>query len=85
MCRKVTGALSVPFVAFPRNDIELAPRLKFFASSGVAKRIFCPECCSFVGMDYGEKHSLWLTMGSLNNFDSSWINKERDYQIFKES
>ena len=76
--------MSVPFIAFPREDIELASKLTHFESSNVAKRIFCPKCSTFVAMDYGEKHSLWLAMGSLTSFDKKWIDHERDAHIFME-
>ena len=71
MCRRASGASYLPFAAFPRNEIVFLKdeSLKTFQSSAVVKRGFCESCGAQVFMDYGEKHSLWLTLGLIKNLD----------------
>lgn len=72
MCRRASGASCLPFAAYPHEDIVFAKNesLKIFQSSDVVKRGFCECCGAQVFMDYGEKHSLWLTLGLIKNSDA---------------
>jgi hypothetical protein len=84
-CRAQAGALAVPFAALPRAALRLAtPRLATFRASPLAERIFCSTCGAFVGMDYGEEHTVWLALGSLARLPDGWLVPGRDCQTFLE-
>jgi len=85
-CRQQSGALAVPFAALPRTSLRFAPQLQTFKASPLALRLFCKDCGAFVGMDYQEEHTVWISLGSLRKLPDNWaITKVRDCQTFLES
>ena len=87
LCRTQSGALSVPFIALPRDQVWLG-RLNSFKSE-IAVRCFCGTCGTFVGMDYHEPYSIWLTLGGVTQLPNGWEAVETHTHpashIFKES
>ena len=81
MCRKASGAACLPFAAFSRDKITFHDQstLKTYHSSDIVKRGFCGKCGAQVYMDYGEKHSLWLTLGLIKNLEDV-LNKVSDHK-----
>jgi len=64
-CRQQTGAQSILFASFPREEVRFAANstLREICVSPVAKRFFCIGCGAFVYMDYHETHTIWLSLG----------------------
>jgi hypothetical protein len=46
MCRRESGAPSLVFVGYRRADVSIDGPLKYYHSSNIAKRGFCPNCGS---------------------------------------
>ena len=92
ICRRQSGAPMVAFVALPRADaanaLACSPTLGRHRTSGVAERLFCRKCGSFVCMDYGEEHSLWFPLGLFDDDDAATrfvVGAPRDSLVFTES
>jgi hypothetical protein len=88
-CRKISGATNVPFVALPRKDLwkqlYKATTVRAYQASEYAKRHFCQNCGSFVCMDYHhEPSTLWVPLGTLQDFDPSVLDPTKDGHIVKE-
>ena len=78
MCRTQSGSTCVPFATFSKSEVKISDRLTWFESSAIegrvtSKRIFCSTCGTNVGMDYGEKHTIWLSLGSFVLFENDWV------------
>jgi hypothetical protein len=89
-CRRVSGSTSIPFAALPRQPLlaqlqEDAPNLAKIALSDVAARYFCRNCSSIMYMDYNAPNTVWVPIGTLDDFDPQLIQVPRDSQIFGES
>jgi hypothetical protein len=92
-CRRVSGSTSIPFAAVPRQPLlaqclqEAAPSLAKIALSDNASRYFCQKCSSMMYMDYNAPHTVWVPIGTLDEFDPQLIMQvpPRDSQIFCES
>ena len=68
MCRRQSGAASVVYAAYHRNDVGLSGTPKYFRSSGVAKRGFCADCGSTISYEGDEDPQvIWLTVGTHND------------------
>ena len=89
-CRRVSGSTSIPFAALPRQPLlaqfQDAPSLAKIALSDVATRYFCRNCSSMMYMDYNVTNTVWVPIGTLDDFDPQlMIQVPRDSQIFGES
>eukprot|EP00996_Jenningsia_fusiforme_P003446 NODE_4244_length_838_cov_47.643853_g3918_i0.p1 GENE.NODE_4244_length_838_cov_47.643853_g3918_i0~~NODE_4244_length_838_cov_47.643853_g3918_i0.p1 ORF type:complete len:221 (-),score=52.15 NODE_4244_length_838_cov_47.643853_g3918_i0:176-745(-) len=90
-CRRFSGSVSIPYVALPKSalapQMEGSAALKKFRSSTVAARGFCGECGSSLFMDYGEEHTLWIPMGTIERFDPALVQADatRHSNIYMES
>jgi len=87
MCRRVSGSVSVPYAALPREPLWAQfSEAQRYVSSGVATRGFCPTCSSTLFMDYGAEHTLWIPLGTMDQFDPAlFCQPDRDSQIFLEA
>lgn len=89
-CRRVSGSTSIPFAAVPRqsllSQIQNAPSLSKIALSNAATRNFCQRCSSMIYMEYkSDPNTVWLPIGTFDDFDPQLIQIPRDSQIFCES
>lgn len=65
MCRRESGAASLVFVGYRRADVSIGSRLKYYRSSDIAKRGFCPECGSPICYeDNADGEVIWITAGT---------------------
>jgi hypothetical protein len=59
--------------------------LNKFQASSDATRYFCSVCSSFVCMEYHhERQTLWIPMGTIEQFSPDLVDKVRDSHIFKQ-
>jgi hypothetical protein len=65
MCRRESGASSLVFVGYRRADVSIDGPLKYYRSSDIAKRGFCPDCGSPVCYeDNADGEFIWITAGT---------------------
>lgn len=65
MCRRESGAPSLVFVGYRRADVSMGGPLKYYHSSDVAKRGFCPDCGSPICYeDNADGEFIWITAGT---------------------
>eukprot|EP00559_Dactyliosolen_fragilissimus_P003522 CAMPEP_0184861834 /NCGR_PEP_ID=MMETSP0580-20130426/6432_1 /TAXON_ID=1118495 /ORGANISM="Dactyliosolen fragilissimus" /LENGTH=248 /DNA_ID=CAMNT_0027359475 /DNA_START=162 /DNA_END=908 /DNA_ORIENTATION=- len=68
------------------NNKKNNENLVMYNSTSVASRAFCKQCGTSMFMDYDEEHTLWVPIGTIDNFDhEKYLNKQRDSQIYLES
>ena len=65
MCRRESGAPSLVFVGYRRADVSIGGPLKYYRSSDIAKRGFCPDCGSPICYeDNADGKFIWITAGT---------------------
>lgn len=66
-CRKVTGAVQLPFLALPRKSVTFTEEatLREWEPTALAKRLFCTGCGAQIAMDYREENTIWICLGLL--------------------
>ena len=88
-CQRLSGSSNVPYAAIPRHDfvaqVRQSSSLTSYKLSDLATRYFCNICSSLVFMDYHAPNTVWVPIGTIDNFESSWIQIPRDSQIFCEN
>jgi len=65
ICRRESGAPSLPYAGYRRADVTIAGSLKYYRSSEVARRGFCGDCGSPICYEGGDHPEfIWLTIGT---------------------
>lgn len=68
ICQKQFGGLFGAFVRIPRLSLSFTKgQPKYYRSSEVARRGFCPECGSPLAFVYDGNSDFWITAGSLDH------------------
>lgn len=87
-CRRQSGSWHIPWLAVPRTTalgqtLGENRAVSEYRASNVAKRGFCRHCGSSIYMDYGEKHTLWMAMGTLDdNNETPSLCAARDCHLY---
>ena len=65
MCRRGSGAPSLVFVGYRCAEVSIGGPLKYYRSSDIAKRGFCPDCGSPICYeDIADGEVIWITAGT---------------------
>ena len=65
ICRRESGAPSLPYAGYRRADVTITGSLKYYRSSDIARRGFCGTCGSPICYEGGDHpESIWLTIGT---------------------
>jgi hypothetical protein len=68
MCQKATGSFFAPFTGMPTAELKWTRgQPKFFRSSPVAERGFCPECGTPLTFGYVDQPKISVSIGSLDD------------------
>jgi hypothetical protein len=71
MCRRESGASSLVFVGYRRAEVSMGGPLKYYRSSEIAKRGFCPDCGSPICYeDNADGEFIWITAGTHDNAEA---------------
>ena len=65
MCRRESGAPSLVYAEYRRDDVSISGSIKYYRASDIAKRGFCQNCGSPICYEDDNNHgSIWLTVGT---------------------
>lgn len=68
MCQKATGGFFAPFMGVPTAELKWTKgEPRFFRSSAIAERSFCPECGTPLTFGYVDKPKISVSIGSLDD------------------
>ena len=65
ICRRESGAPSLPYAGYRRADVTLSGTLRYYRSSSAARRGFCGDCGSPLTYEAdGHPALVWITVGT---------------------
>lgn len=67
MCQRATGGVSIAFVNLPKVARRWHTEPEYFASSPIARRLFCKDCGTPLGFEFVDGPNCDLTVGSFDD------------------
>jgi hypothetical protein len=67
MCQRATGGFAAPLVAVPPGNVTWEHAPDHYASSPIARRLYCRECGSPLGWETTDGSDLDLALGSFDD------------------
>lgn len=72
MCQKANGSAFMPFAGVAPGDLTWTRgKPRWFSSSPIVRRGFCPRCGTPVAFAYQDRAAIYVTVGSLDDPDAA--------------
>ena len=67
MCQRATGGVYAAMVGIKRDNTTFTTEPRWYRSSAIAERAFCPDCGTPIGFRYLDSPNIDLTIGSFDD------------------